>query len=493
VISPRGGDILSNARRFAGNSLALTIASLSAVLLGAIYRIFIARYIGEVEFGKYIFIITYISYFSIISQLGLRPVIVREVATHPERHRSITIESLKIRIPSTALALSLAYLLVSLLGKGRDIRIGLLIYGASLFAMTLMDNAEGMLVGRESSVYITISSLISNLLKLSAGVFMLRHGAGLIAVLSLFTFISVLNAGISWAAYRWAFRSVKPLSQTDGIEARRFLLKESWPFFWLMLIGKVYYKNDIMILSLMKGDLATGRYGAAYQPIDALTIVASSLTAAAYPIMSRLSAGQGKQLVVFHNTLSRYMMLLFQFIAVVLTAVGPELIRFLFGARYSAAAPVLRLLAWVPVADAVTILMGNLLAATSNQRLLVRIAMVSASMNLALCLSLIPHFGYMGAAYGTVVSGYLNMLYVMYIVNRKIHRIDWANILLKPAVCAVCALVVLFGVSPIAGRYVGLVAAVVAYLLAIGLTKTLGMDDFHMVRTIFEKSPVEAG
>lgn len=481
---------MSNARKFAGNSLALTVASLSTVLLGAVYRIFIARYLGEAEFGKYVFIVTYLSYFSVISLLGVRQVVVREVAKHPEKHLSITRQSLKIRIPSTILAFSLAYGILLFLHKGHDVCIGLFIYGASLFTVMLLDTAEGMLVGRETAFYVTVSSLVSNLLKIGSGIYLLRHGAGLIVVLSLYTLISFLNAGMSWVAYRWVFRGVKSQPDEEESEIGRFLLKESWPFLWLMLISRVYYKNDILILSFLKGDIATGRYGAAYQPIDALVTIASSLGAAAYPVMSRLSASGDKHLQSFHNTLSRYVMLLFQFIAVVLTAVGPELVSGLFGRKYSAAAPVLRLLAWMPASEAVTILMGTLLGATANQKITVRLAIVAASMNVAMCLALIPRFGYTGAAYGTVVSGYLNMLYVMYTVNARVQLIDWSGVLLKPILCAGSALGVLFLVSPIAGHFGGLIAASAAYFAVIMLTKALARDDFRVVSSAFRKTPV---
>lgn len=480
---------MGNARRFAKNSLALTIAGLSVTFLGAVYRICIANYLGDVEFGKYVFITTYIGYFSALSLFGLRYVVTRDVARKPELYRSILWQSLKIRGTTTLLAISSAYGILLFMHKSPDVHIGVLVYGVSLFAVAAMDIIEGMIVARESSAYITISALVSNAIKIAVGIYLLRLGYGLITILWLYTVVSAFNTALSWLFFRIAYSKVEPSTTQDGAKVTRFLLREALPFFYVSLIGKIYYKNDVLILSILKGDRVVGWYGAAYLPVDALLTLGFSVTSAAYPIMSRLSGGDAGNLRHFHNSLSRYLMLMFIPVALLLTACGPELMGMVFNMdKFGAAAPTIRLLGWMPVSETVTLGMGSVLAATYNQRLTVRLTIINTIVNLGLCLALIPRFSYLGAAIGTVVSGFITLTIVTVAVNRAVHKINAWQIIGKPLLCAIIATVVLFCTVSKTGPWLGTVAALITFAVAVLLTGTLAREDYRVISAVLKRS-----
>jgi len=478
---------LSNSKKFAKNSLALTTASLSITFLGAIYRIFIANYLGDVEFGKYSFITTYVSYFSALSLFGLRSVVTREVARHPEKSTPILRQSIKIRGLTTLIAFISAYCIILFTGKSVDIQIGIVIFGLSLFAVAGMDVIEGMIVARESSVYITISALFSNALKIFVGILVLRMGYGLIAILTVYLVISFINTILSWYFYRIVFANVKSTVAVNEPHLRGFLIRESVPFVFLSLISRVYYKNDIIILSILKGDRIVGWYSAAYLPVDALLTIAQSIANAAYPIMSRMFGGDGKSLKNFNDTLSRYMLLLFIPIAITLTAIGPELISFLFSDKYTKAMPIMRLLGWMPVAETVTFGMGNVLAATYNQKITAKITVVNASINLVLCLVLIPKYSYWGGAIGTVLSAYITLAIVTWVIIRYVHRVDWLHCIFKPLCCALLAVIVLFFTERVAGPWISWITGIVTFIIIVLVSSTFRRDDYKLVVSIFRK------
>lgn len=478
---------MSNSKNFAKNSLALTIASLSIIFLGAIYRIFIANYLGEVEFGKYSFITTYVSYFSALSLFGLRSVVTREVARSPENSTSILRQSLKIRGITTLFAFVSAYCIILFTEKSFDIQIGIVIFGLSLFAVAAMDVIEGMIVAREASVYITISALFSNTLKIFVGILVLRMGYGLIAILIVYFAISFINTVLSWWFYRIVFSNVKQNTTVNEPHLRRFLIRESVPFVFLTLISKVYYKNDIIILSMLKGDRTVGLYSAAYLPVDALLTIANSISNAAYPIMSRMFGCDGKGLKSFNDTLSRYMLLLFIPIAITLTAIGPEMMSFIFKDNYAEAMPIMRLLGWMPVAETVTFGMGNVLAATYKQKITAKISIVNACINLVLCLILIPKYSYWGGAVGTVTSAYITLAFVTWVIIRYVHRVDWWTCILKPLCCALLAVIVLFFAERIAGPWISWLAGIVSFIIMVLVSGTFRREDLKLVASIFRK------
>ncbi len=481
---------MSNARRFAKNSLALSVASLSITLLGMVYRIFIANYLSKQAFGDYTFIITFVSYFSALSLFGIRSVVTREVARSPEQHGVILRHSLKIRFITTLLAFVLAYTLAPFFKGGQNVGVGILVHGISLFAVAAMDIVEGMIVAREASVYITISSVVCNAIKIVVGIWALKHGYGLIAILWIYTIVSMLNTVMSWAFYLIVFQGVgapKPGGLSGG-KLDKFLVRESVPFVLMSLVSKVYYKNDQLIISKKFGNEELAVYAVAYTPVDALLNIANSINNAAYPIMSRLAASNPEDLRRFQNNLSRYMLLLFLPMAILLMAAGPELMSLVFRKDYHVGAPIIRLLGWMPPAEAVTYTMGSLLAATYNQRLTAKLTVVNATINLGLCLLLIPPFKFVGAALGTVVSGYITLIIVAWVVSKRVHKVDWWQSIIKPLICGFAAAGFLQLIIRITGPWLGLTAGIAAFMVFVVVTKTVGFGDLETLKTVFNRS-----
>ncbi len=457
------------------------------LLLGMVYRIAIARNFTEVDFGKYVFIVVFVAYFSDVSLFGLRGVLVREVSKKLDDYQTYLFQSLRIRSVTTLVAYGAAYGILLIMHKGPDVGSGVALYGLSLFAVAAADVFEGMIIARESSVYVTISTVVSNIVKIGIGLWLLHAGFGLLPIILLYVVTCFIRLFLDIVLFRRAFSGIVPTAIRDDRSERRQIIRESLPFFYMSTISKVYYKNDIVLLSLFKGDKVVGWYGAAYLIIDALLMVASSIAAAAYPVMSKSHGSDSESLWQFHSNLSRYLMILFLFIALAVTGAGPELIRLLLGDRYAVATPALRILAWMPASEAVTMGMGTLLGAVYEQRAVVKLCIVNAAINFLLCLALIPWFSYMGAAIGTVVSGYIAMFIVIGAVRKKIYALDWWAVAVKPLLCALVSWGLMYYLKPFLGTIVSIMVSIAAYVVFLVVTKCLTNEDFRTVQSIFRK------
>jgi O-antigen/teichoic acid export membrane protein len=482
---------LSNAKRFAKNSLALTIASLSMILIGAVYRVFIARYLGAEDYGKYVFIVTYVSYAAPLALLGIRFVIIREIAKTPGLYKDILRESIVIRTVTTTLAFALACSILPFLNKGPIVFAGVILQGLALFAVVAMDTVESMIIAKESSKYVAASALISNLLKIGIGISLLAMGFGLLTVIGLYTVISVLHAYLSWYFFRRVFANVKP-SAGDALipNLRRFLVSQSLPFFYITIISRVYYKNDILLLSVLKGDQVVGWYGVAYLPVDALLAVASSAAAAGLPVLSRLYSENKGHLRTFHNKMCKYLVVIFLTAAIGLTAVGPDIVRLVFGERFAVAAPVLRLLVWMVPAEALTLSLAKGLVVAYQQKLMFKLTILNAIINLALCVILIPYYSYWGAAIATVISAYITAIIIMSAVHRRVHRVDYWQVWVKPLLCAGLGCFVAHLFLSMDHPWAGALLGVFTFAIMILLTRTLQLSDYETLRSIFRRNPV---
>jgi len=476
---------MSEVRLFAKNSLALTTGSISVALLGAVYRVYIARYLGEVEFGKYLFIFTLVGYCSVLSLLGLRNVVIREVAKAPAQYRFILRGAFRIRLFTTTSAFLLLCLVMLVLNKGSDVNIGLMICGLSLFPMAAVDILESMFIAAQSSVYVTITNITGNTLKIAIGIYLLTQGFGLLAILTLLLGVWVFNSLMDWFFFRRLFRNTQPAENPCAPSIGRFMLTQSLPFFYIMLLSRVYYKNDVLVLSLLKGDEIVGGYGAAYMAVDFLLLTAGSINAAAYPVMSRTFSESPEKLARLQALLSRYLMMVFLLPAVILTIAGPEIVELVFGERYTGYGPALRIIAWIPPAEAVTVAMGMLLGATYRQTLSAKVALLAAVLCLCFNLALIPKYSYMGAAIGTVVAVYINMIVAIYAVHRFVVKLPVLDSIVRPVLTAAATLIVAYLIGTSAGKWMTLSLAAPVYLLLLVLTRSVTHDDYKFLKATF--------
>jgi len=71
---------MNTARRVAKNTALLLISQAIGKILHFILVIFVARYLGDVGFGKYSFAISFTMLFSVLVDMGLNILITREIA-----------------------------------------------------------------------------------------------------------------------------------------------------------------------------------------------------------------------------------------------------------------------------------------------------------------------------------------------------------------------------------------------------------------------------
>ena len=97
---------MNTVQTIAKNTGALAISHVITSILGFFLLIYIARYLGEVGFGKYSFALFFTALFTIVANLGINNYIIRELA----RNKSLTNEYLTnvlIKIAKPAIDFSL--------------------------------------------------------------------------------------------------------------------------------------------------------------------------------------------------------------------------------------------------------------------------------------------------------------------------------------------------------------------------------------------------
>jgi O-antigen/teichoic acid export membrane protein len=220
-----------------------------------------------------------------------------------------------------------------------------------------------------------------------------------------FTAVSVVSAGVSVAAVIVLYggpRFVPSLLLKHGAEGLGYSFASS--------TVAVYNDIDKTMLSHFGLNAANGIYTIAYRVVDMATIPVYAVREA---VLSRFfQAGRAR---ILESREISYRLLKRTFPLCILIATGmfaaAPLIPWVLGPGFSEAATALRWLSLIPVLRSVHVSIGSVLtgAGLQNYRTIAQVS--SAALNLGLNLWAIPHFGWTGAAWASLITdGALCML-----------------------------------------------------------------------------------
>ena len=199
---------------------------------------------------------------------------------------------------------------------------------------------------------------------------------------------------------------VKPKFELDWEFCKKITLM-SLPFAITGVLYTIYYSIDLVMLTKLIGDYATGIYNATYKLIAVLNLFYSAYTAVIFPVMAKFFKNDKKLLVVSYEKSIKYLMLIMIPLATGTVFYSLDIIQLIYGHQYDAAAPVLCILIWTVCLIFISGASSTLLTASHKERSVTKIYAIAAVFNVVLNLFMIPYFSYNGAAITTVASDLL--------------------------------------------------------------------------------------
>ncbi|PIU03181.1 hypothetical protein COT44_04785 [Candidatus Shapirobacteria bacterium CG08_land_8_20_14_0_20_39_18] len=405
--------------KIAANTLFLSFSQISARLLGFIYFIFLARYLGVATFGIYNFTLAFIYNFIPVADFGLERLVLRDISREPEKISFYLARLLPLRFLLSLIAYFGALLLGIFLGQSLQQIFYLGIFGLFIFPYSFTYLLSSFLNAREKMEYMSFAVIAGQLLIFILGViFVLLKLPLSVIFLTGFLGQSVVTLVFLFKAGSWGL----PLG---WIIDKKFIsksLSQSWAFAFLLILAVIYLRISLILVGLLKGDYYTGLYGSAFKFIEAIILVPQSLALALFPLSARLFLEDKEKLKrVYRKGLG--ILLLFSLPFALFLIIGSKLIIGLtYGQSYMAAAPVLAILSVSLILFFVNVLPGNIIQNSPQFKRFLPWALVNFLITLILCLFLIPRFSIIGAAWAVVGGEFagliINNLFVWKILKK---------------------------------------------------------------------------
>ena len=462
----------------------IMISQLVSSAGGFIWTILIARYLGVNDYGVLGFAISFTGLLFITMDFGINSHIVRHVATDYDSASKYLGNAIPLKSIFSIGTFLLATIILILMGCDELTIIITLLFTLESVIKTMCGVMNGVFMAHEEGKYQGIENLIVTFFTLLFIILAVFYDLGLYGI----TFAYLIANAITLIYVYYALRKniVKPKFELD----LNFCKKITWaaiPFAITGLFYTIYYSIDVVMLTSLIGDYATGIYNATYKLISVLTLFYGIYTAVIYPVMSKFFKNDKKLLLISYEKSIKYLMLVMIPLAVATMFYSLDIIQLIYGHEYDAASSPLSILIWT-----VSLLFicgaGNTLLNASHKELTVtKIYAIAAAFNIILNFFMIPHFSYNGAAISTVLSDLLILIiqtYVIYKLGYKVNKklyFDLIKIISGSVILGIALSILNINM------WVAIPVGIIIYLLSVTLLKLFDDDDKYIIREIITK------
>lgn len=392
---------MSITRKIAKNTSILFLSQVISYILVFFYTIYIARYLGAEGYGVLSFALAFSGIFSIITDLGLSTLTVREVARDKTLANKYLGNILIIKLILSFLVLLIIFLAINLIGYSEETIKVVYFVSISVILTSISGIFYSIFQAYEKMEYQALGQIMTSLIIFSGVLAVIYYEFNVIAVSFLFfassTFILIYTLIIYFNKFSIPkFEFNKQFWHNS--------IKESLPFGLTGISGMIYTYIDSVMLSIIQGNEYVGWYNASYRIVLFLLFIPGTINIAIFPSMAKFHVSSPDSLRLMNEKYFKFMIMIGIPIAIAFTILADRIILLLFGNGYGPSIIVLQILIWTIVFTFAGAGFVRLLEATNKQLLMTKISVLSVLVNFLLNLILIPKFSLIGASIATVFT-----------------------------------------------------------------------------------------
>lgn len=396
--------------KIANNISWLMLDKVLRMTVGLVIGVWIARHLGPESFGQLSFALAFASLFAPIASLGLKNIIVRDLAQKPQDAGVILGTAVSMMMIAGLATIVLIAVSISFL-RPADNFIGTLVILVGLasvfrFADVIVYWFESQ-VQSKYTVWIACSIL---LFFAALKAYLIFVQAPLIAFASLVSAESMLLAVGLFLIYR---SSVGNFSQWIASFDRAVgLLKQTWPLIISSLALIMQARIDQVMLGDMLGDEEVGHYSAAMRLVEAMAFAPVIIASTLAPSLAQAKTVSEQLYISRLEDFYRIIFITSCATSIALFLLGKWLVLMTFGPAYERAGELLPLFSIRLFFTAIGLVRSQYITNEGLFRYALITSVVGASVNVALNAVLIPDFKSEGALIATILSWFITLMLI---------------------------------------------------------------------------------
>ncbi|MBU0636754.1 MAG: flippase [Patescibacteria group bacterium] len=470
--------------KIAYNVIVQIIGKIIATILGLIAIAVMTRYLGQAGFGQYTTIITFLSFFGMIADLGLTLVTAQMISDPTVNQNKILSNLFSLRLISAIIFLGLGPLTILFFPYDSIIKLGVIITALSFFFTALNQILVGLFQKHLKMIIVSIAEVISRIVFLIGIILVVYFNYGLIGIMV----VTVASSAVSFIVhYSASYRYAKIKIQIN-LDIWLLILKKSWPLALTIIFNLIYLRADVLILSFLKSQAEVGIYGAAYRVVDILTAIPFLFLGVVLPIMT--TSWINKNINDFKNIIQK------SFDVLVIMAmpmlVGAQLLAkpimvVVAGADFALSGQVFKILIIATFMLFISCLFAHGIIAINQQKKIISAYAFAAITAIIGYIIFIPKYSYFGAAWVTVYSELIIMLASCYLLVKYSQFKLNLSILLKALTASLIMAAIIYLILNKLNLLLLLIIAVMVYFVALYILKGFNKQD---IRDLFGDRPL---
>ena len=463
----------------------LFISQIVASICAFIWTVLMARYLGVTKYGIFGFATSLTSILMVTTDLGLNTHIVRHIATDYDSAPKYLGNTIPLKCIFGVGTMILTVIILILMKTDELTFIVTLLFTIEMIFKTLTYLLNGSFQAFEEGKYQGIENTLLHVILL------------IFILITIFCDFDIIGIAISYIlanaiALGYAYYAIEKYVTKPKFELDLKFCKEitilSLPFAIIGLLYIIYYSIDIVMLTHMVGNYASGIYNATYKLISVLTLFYSVYTAVIFPVMSKFFKNDETMLLISFEKSIKYLLLIIIPVAVATVIYSTDIIHLIYGHEYDAGSSVLSILIWTVCLLFISGACNTLLNASHKEIAVTKIYGIAAVFNIVLNFFMIPYLSYNGAAITTVLSDVLIVIIQLYVIYKLGHRPNkklYFDILKIIAGSAVLGIALYFLNL---NMWVALPVGIIIYFASIYLFRFFDDDDKYIVKEILGKN-----
>ena len=460
----------------------ISVAEAGSQAIGFVLTAVLARWGGTQVLGVFAIALAFSALLSPLVELGLNRIIVRESARSPEQSGTFVAAALLIRALAAVPVLGLALAVAHGLGYPSETVSMIGLIGAVACLGLLQAAFRMQFYAFQKMEFDAVTRLLERIVATGLGIWVIISGHGLVWIGVAFVVASLGGLVVTWLIARVKFGRL-PLRSLDYAVCVS-LLRPAWPLAIAGILVAVYFRVDVVILSILADESAAGLYSAARNLVLALTLVSLALNSSVFPILSQQYAHDRRAFETTLKTSLRYALLIAVPMGFGLMALADSVISILYGPEFSGAVPLLRILAAGLVLMFVTSFFGMVSVAIHRQGWIAVIALCNVLFNISLNVVLVPRLGALGSAVASVLTELLGLSIYLFLISRAMGMLPVPRSLAQIVVAALLMGLAVRAAAPL-GFLFAVAVGVCAFVMLFALLGGLSDEDRMALREVF--------
>ena len=370
------------------------------------------------DFGLFTAALAYFSLISSMADFGFNRFLIREIALDHKKIPDLLCNIGLLRLTLVSVTFSLFAVGLYLLDPDK-LRVSLTLLAVlAVLPQAISQTLDAIFIALQKLQYSAVALLILSLTTTILGIALISAGFGptgavIALILGQIIYLTVLT-------FILKAQRLRVLAKITTSTIKQAILG-SLPYGLLGILGLLYFRIDIFLLTYLRGNFDAGIYGAAYRFLEAVVFVPSSLAAAFFPISIKLVTQSPEKI---YRLYKKFIYLLF-LIALPVVLAYWLLLPFIilkFLPQYLQAIKVLQILSLtIPFMFMISIQGMLLFSHERFLRPLLLMGFFNLMINILLNLYLIPKYSFVGSAWATLISDIVGFsIFLLYIMAKFI-------------------------------------------------------------------------